>query len=57
MEPEGSLPCSKQPLTGRGPESDKSSPDLQTLLKIHFNINRPYSGSIQKFPDWADNEI
>jgi hypothetical protein len=42
MEPEGSLPCSQQPATGRYPEPDASSPHLATHFpKIHSNITFP----------------
>jgi hypothetical protein len=34
MEPEGSLPCSQEPL----PEPDQSSPYHPILSKIPFNI-------------------
>jgi hypothetical protein len=32
MEPEGSLPYSQDPATGRYPEPDESSPHLPTLF-------------------------
>jgi hypothetical protein len=41
MEPEGSLPCSQEPVTGPYPESDQSSPYHLILFKINFNIILP----------------
>jgi hypothetical protein len=38
MEPESSLPCSQDPTTGRCAEQAKSSPQIRTLFKSHFNI-------------------
>jgi hypothetical protein len=38
MEPEGSLPRSQVPSTGRYPEPDRSNPYHLILSKIHFNI-------------------
>jgi hypothetical protein len=32
MEPEGSLPCSQEPATGRYPEQRESSPHPVTLF-------------------------
>jgi hypothetical protein len=36
MEPEGSLPCSQEPVTGLYSEPDKSTPHLPTLFPRRF---------------------
>jgi hypothetical protein len=41
MEPEGSLPCSREPSTGPYPEPDQSNPYHRILFKIHLNIHPP----------------
>jgi hypothetical protein len=41
MEPEGSLPCSQEPVTGLYSKPHKSSQKTHTLFKIHFNHHIP----------------
>jgi hypothetical protein len=41
MEPEGSLPCSKEPSTGPYPEPDRSSPYHPILSMIYLNTLHP----------------
>lgn len=39
MEHDGSSPFSQHPVIGPYPQRDESSPYLDNLFKIHFNIN------------------
>jgi hypothetical protein len=42
MEPDGSVPCSQEPLAGLYSETDQSSPYRPAYLsKIHFNFIHP----------------
>jgi hypothetical protein len=51
MEPEGSLPCSQEPVTGHYPESDEFNPHPPNRLhKIYFNKIIP---STPKSSEWS----
>jgi hypothetical protein len=50
MEPEVSLPCSKEPSSGPYPEPDQFSPYHTIPYNIHFNINLP---STSRYYYWS----
>jgi hypothetical protein len=58
MEPEGSLPCSQEPVIGPCPEPDQSSLYPPVLFKIYFNIILRFTpGSSKHFPLGIYNRI
>jgi hypothetical protein len=60
MEPESSLQCPQEPVTGPYPVSDESSPQLPpSFRKIHFNIifpSTPMSSEWSLFFRFFDSE-
>jgi hypothetical protein len=47
IDPEGSLLCSQEHITGPYPEPDESSPHPPNLFKVRFNIIPPYIAPIR----------